>query len=159
MADFFNSSWSIFVAVATLLSLLACLVLLYIASRRRPMAADKSTGHVWDENLVELNNPLPMWWMVLFVITVLFSFVYLFFYPGAGSAQGSLDWSSAGELKADQQSATAAMDKVYAQYRGQPAATLAADKGAMDRILEYTRGGILIEGYYNGGKKVYGLDW
>jgi Do/DeqQ family serine protease len=29
----------------------------------------------------------------------------------------------------------------------------------LNRILEYKRGGILIEGYYNGGKKVYGLDW
>lgn len=131
MADFLHSGWSLFVAGVTLLSLLACLVLLFVASRRRPMAADKSTGHVWDENLVELNNPLPLWWMVLFVITVLFSFAYLVFYPGAGSAQGTLDWSSAGELESDQQTAAAEMDKVYANYRGRPVAVLAADKGAM----------------------------
>jgi cytochrome c oxidase cbb3-type subunit 3 len=131
MADFFNSGWSVFVAAATLLSLLGCLALLYIASRRRPMAADNSTGHVWDENLVELNNPLPRWWMVLFVLTVLFSFANLYFYPGAGSAKGSLDWSSAGELIDDQRAAASAMDQVYAAYRGRPAADLAGDAGAM----------------------------
>lgn len=29
----------------------------------------------------------------------------------------------------------------------------------LNRILEYKRGGILIEGYFNGEKKTYGLDW
>ena len=37
------------------------------------MADDNSTGHVFDEDLIEINNPLPLWWMVLFVITVVFS--------------------------------------------------------------------------------------
>jgi hypothetical protein len=41
------------------------------------MANDNTTGHVWDEDLRELNNPLPRWWMWLFVITVVFSGVYL----------------------------------------------------------------------------------
>ena len=131
MSDFLNSGWSWFVAAATLLSLLACLLLLWVASRRKPMAADHSTGHVWDENLVELNNPLPRWWMVLFVLTVLFSFAYLFFYPGVGSARGSLDWSSRGELEADQKAAAAQMAKVYAAYTAMPVEALAGDRSAM----------------------------
>jgi cytochrome c oxidase cbb3-type subunit 3 len=73
MSDFFSSGWSVFVAVTTIVSVLACLVLLAIASRRKVMADDNTTGHVWDEDLVELNNPLPRWWMILFVITVVFS--------------------------------------------------------------------------------------
>ena len=77
MSDFFNSGWSIFVAAATIVSLLACLVLLMVASRRKVMADDNTTGHVWDEDLREMNNPLPRWWMWLFVITVVFAAVYL----------------------------------------------------------------------------------
>ena len=70
MSDFTHGGWSVFIAVATVVSLLACLLLLFFASRRRPMAGDNSTGHVFDEDLVEMNNPLPLWWAILFVITV-----------------------------------------------------------------------------------------
>ena len=59
MSDFFNSGWSIYIAVVTVLGLAACLALLIIAARRRVMAGDNTTGHVWDEDLRELNNPLP----------------------------------------------------------------------------------------------------
>ena len=92
-SDFFSNGWSIFVAASTIAGLLLCLFLLIIASRRKVMANDNSTGHVWDEDLKELNNPLPRWWMGLFVITVIFAAVYLAFYPGLGSSAGSLKWS------------------------------------------------------------------
>jgi len=131
MSDFFNSGWSIFVAVSTLVSLIACLVLLAFASRRQPMADDNSTGHVFDEDLVEMNNPLPMWWVVLFVLTVVFSFVYVYFFPGLGAAAGSLGWTSRGELEADQARASREMAQVYAAYSGVPAETLSQDPKAM----------------------------
>ena len=57
------------------------------------MAADNTTGHVWDEDLRELNNPLPRWWMGLFVLTVVFSLGYLVLYPGLGSCAGTLGWT------------------------------------------------------------------
>ena len=85
MSDFINDGWSIFVAAATVLGLVACIVLLLIASRRQPSAADNTTGHIWDEDLRELNNPLPAWWMGLFVLTVVFAGIYLALYPGLGS--------------------------------------------------------------------------
>jgi cytochrome c oxidase cbb3-type subunit 3 len=77
MSDFLNSGWSWFVASVTVAGLAACLVLLIVAARRRVMASDNTTGHVWDEDLRELNNPLPRWWMWLFILTVAFSAVYL----------------------------------------------------------------------------------
>jgi cytochrome c oxidase cbb3-type subunit III len=131
MSDFFNDGWSIFIAVATIVSLLACLALLAFASRRQPMASDNSTGHVFDGDLVEMNNPLPMWWVVLFVLTVIFSFVYVYFFPGLGSAAGSLSWTSRGELAADQKRAAEAMAKVYAPFAGQSAEALSQDPKAM----------------------------
>jgi cytochrome c oxidase cbb3-type subunit III len=131
MSDFFSTGWSIFIAVATVVSLIACLVLLIFASQRQPMAADNSTGHVFDGDLVEMNNPLPMWWVVLFVLTVLFSFVYVYAFPGLGAAPGSLGWTSRGELEADQARASLAMAKVYEPYAKLPAEALSHDERAM----------------------------
>lgn len=130
MSDFFNDGWSIFVAAATVLGLLACIVLLLIASRRQPSAADNTTGHVWDEDLRELNNPLPLWWMGLFVLTVVFAGGYLAFYPGLGSVAGKLGWTSVGEHAADQAQARAAMAPVYAAFTNQSPEQLARDPKA-----------------------------
>lgn len=116
MSDFFNSGWSWFVAGATAASLLWCLWLLLIASKRRVMAADNTTGHVWDVDLKELNNPLPRWWVGLFVLTVLFAFVYLALYPGLGSFAGKLGWSSSGQYQLEQQRAAAQLEQRYARF-------------------------------------------
>ncbi|MBX3622836.1 MAG: cytochrome-c oxidase, cbb3-type subunit III [Rhizobacter sp.] len=131
MSDFFNSGWSTFVTVVTIVSLIACLALLIVASRRKPMASDNSTGHVWDEDLRELNNPLPRWWMILFVLTVVCGGAYLFLYPGLGSNAGSLSWTSVGQYEAEQKKAHDAMAPVYARYVAQPAEVLAKDPAAM----------------------------
>ncbi|MDP3221624.1 MAG: cytochrome-c oxidase, cbb3-type subunit III, partial [Rubrivivax sp.] len=131
MSDFFNSGWSWFVAAATVVSLLACLVLLFIASRRQVMADDNTTGHVWDEDLREMNNPLPRWWMWLFVLTVVFAAVYLAFYPGLGSHPGSLKWTSVGQYEAEQAKARTAMEPVYARYVKMSAEELGRDEQAM----------------------------
>ena len=130
-SDFIGSGWSIFIAVATLASLAACLLLLAIASRRVKMSDDNSTGHVFDDDLVEMNNPLPLWWMVLFVLTVVFSFGYVYVFPALGGSPGTLRWSSAGELAADQATAKARAGTVYAAFAGKPVEALAKDPKAM----------------------------
>ena len=131
MSDFISGGWSIYIAALTIVGLLACLVLLIIASRRKVMADDNTTGHVWDEDLKELNNPLPRWWMWLFVMTVVFAGAYLALYPGLGQHPGSLKWSSTGQLQAETDKAVAAMAPVYAQYVTMDAAALAKDTKAM----------------------------
>lgn len=131
MSDFINNGWAIFVAAATVVGLVLCLALLVIASRRKVMADDNTTGHVWDENLRELNNPLPRWWMWLFVITVVFAAVYLAFYPGLGSNAGSLQWTSQNQYEAEQAKARAAMAPVYAKFAAMSPEDLAKDPVAM----------------------------
>ena len=131
MSDFFGSGWSVFIAAATLMGLAACLALLIAASRRRSMAADNSTGHVYDDDLTELNNPLPRWWMILFILTIVFALVYVFLFPALGGLAGSLGWSSRGELAADQAKADAEMKQVYADFVGKPADVLSQDTRAM----------------------------
>ena len=135
MSDFFNNGWSIFVTAATVIGLLACLWLLLVASKRKvmvgPKGDDGTTGHVWDEDLREMNNPLPRWWMGLFILTVVFAFAYLIFYPGLGNAAGTFGWTSAGQYAAEQKKAQAAMAPVYAKYAAMPADALAKERPAM----------------------------
>ena len=134
MSDFYSGGWSIFIAVGTVVSLIACLVLLAIAARRRVASDavdDNTTGHVWDEDLRELNNPLPRWWMWLFIITVLFSFIYLALYPGLGSVDGSLKWTSANQYETEQAKARTAMAPLYVRFAGMNEAEMARDSQAM----------------------------
>ena len=131
MSDFFSAGWSIYIAAATVVGLAACLALLIIAARRRVMANDNTTGHVWDEDLRELNNPLPRWWMWLFVITVLFSAGYLAYYPGLGSLPGSAGWTSENQYRTEQAVAKAATAPLFAGFAAKPAAELARDPRAM----------------------------
>jgi cytochrome c oxidase cbb3-type subunit 3 len=131
MSDFFHSGWSIYIAAVTIVGLIACLALLIIAARRRVMAGDNTTGHVWDEDLRELNNPLPRWWMWLFVLTVVFAAIYLALYPGLGSAAGSLNWSSAAQYKDEQAKARAVAAPLFAGFAATPVPELARNRQAM----------------------------
>jgi cytochrome c oxidase cbb3-type subunit 3 len=131
MSDFFSPSWSVYIAAATILGLLACLALLLIASRGQASSTEDSTGHVWDHDLKELNNPMPRWWMILFIVTIVFGLVYLVLYPGLGSAKGMLNWSSANAYQAEQGKSAADLDVVYSKYAATPAADLSHDPKAM----------------------------
>ena len=131
MSDFFDSGWSIGIAVATILGLVGCLALLIVAARRRVMAGDNTTGHIWDEDLRELNNPLPRWWMWLFVLTIVFAGAYLVLYPGLGSVAGTLNWSSVAQYKEEQAKAHALTAPLYAAFAAKPATELARDPQAM----------------------------
>lgn len=97
---------SVFIIVFTVINIVACLWLMWWTTRtRNPSTAahtDASvdtTGHVWDGDLQELNNPLPRWWLGLFIITVIFGAGYLAFFPGLGNFAGSSKWSSVGQYE------------------------------------------------------------
>ncbi len=131
MSDFFSPGWSIYIAVATILGLAGCLALLLIASRGQTSSKEDSTGHVWDDDLRELNNPMPRWWMILFVVSIAFGAVYLLLYPGLGSAKGLLGWTSVGAYETEQGKARADLAVVYATYGSTSAAELSRDPKAM----------------------------
>jgi cytochrome c oxidase cbb3-type subunit 3 len=131
MSDFFNVGWSIYIGSIVLLGLAGCLLLLVMAARRRVVSTDNTTGHVWDEDLRELNNPLPRWWMYLFVITIVFALAYLTLFPGLGSHRGALGWSSVGQYQDETAKARASTGPLYASYMAQPIPQLAHDPKAM----------------------------
>ncbi len=131
MSDFFSSGWSWYIAAVTIAGLGFCLWLLLTSSKTTNMADDGTTGHVWDEDLREMNNPLPRWWLGLFIITVVFAAVYLTFYPGLGAREGTLKWSQEGQLQAEQAAAQAKVAPLYAKFTAMGAEGLAQQPEAM----------------------------
>jgi cytochrome c oxidase cbb3-type subunit III len=124
---------SLFVIAFTAINVLACLWLMWWTSRSRQDAAPAAnkTGHVWDGDLEEFNNPLPRWWLGLFILTVLFGAGYLIVFPGLGNFSGTSRWSSIGAYEAQMQEQRARFDERVASLRGKTLEQLAADPSAM----------------------------
>jgi cytochrome c oxidase cbb3-type subunit III len=124
---------SLFIIVLTVLNIGGALWLLWW-TRRSPdegKGAVETTGHVWDEDLRELNNPLPRWWLWLFIASVAFGGVYLALYPGLGSNQGTLGWTSAKEHDAAALANAARIEKTLAPYATRSVAELGSDTAAL----------------------------
>ena len=135
MADFFNGFWHWYIAVITLLSILGCGILLWSQSVHKVKLdangePQKTTGHVWDEDLTELNTPMPRWWMWMFYLTIVFGLAYLVLYPGLGSYAGKLGWNSTGEYQAELRQARADFGPLFAQYAKQDLKAVASDPQA-----------------------------
>ena len=119
MSDFTSDFWHLYVGGLTLVSILACLILLWISGTTKANThADNTTGHVWDGDLAEMNNPLPRWWVYLFVITVIFALAYGALYPMFGKFQGVLGWTSRGQHTAEVAKVEAAIAPIYAKFSG-----------------------------------------
>jgi cytochrome c oxidase cbb3-type subunit 3 len=132
MSDFTNGFWSLYVAGITLAGIVACLLLLWITARKKVAArADNTTGHVWDEDLTEMNNPMPRWWMWLFVLTIVFSLGYLVFYPGLGTYRGEFGWTSKSAYETEVDRANKELAPLYAQFTSRRPEEVAGDPAAM----------------------------
>ena len=132
MSDFTSNFWSVFVAGVTLVSIVACLLLLWFSGKAKAMtSSDNTTGHVWDGDLREMNNPLPRWWAWLFVITIIFALTYLALYPGLGTYAGKFGWSSTGQHQAEVDKGNADVAPLYAKYAAMKPEEVAKDAKAM----------------------------
>lgn len=131
MSDFTSDFWSIYVAGITVVSILACLLLLWFSGKARAMTADdNTTGHVWDGDLREMNNPLPRWWAWLFVITIVFALAYLVLYPGLGSYAGKLGWTQVGAFQAEVAAGERETAPLYAKFAAMTPEDIARDPQA-----------------------------
>ena len=126
--------WNVWVWVLTLGTLAGCLWLLQSLTTRRKekLPEDKSTtGHVWDGDLVELNNPLPRWWLWLFWITGIYMLVYLVIYPGLGTFAGIGGWSQRSQYEAEMAEAEKRFGNVFAAFADTPIPDLARNADAL----------------------------
>ena len=132
MSDFSNDFWPVYICVITVVSIIACAVLLYSYSSQRVVKSGEGdgTGHVWDENLSEWNNPLPRWWMWMFYITILFGLIYLALYPGLGIYSGAYHWSSRQQYEEEQAQAAKEYGPIFEKFVKQDIKLVAADPAA-----------------------------
>lgn len=126
--------WNVWVWVLTLGTLAGCLWLLQTLTTKRkgqqPEEKD-TTGHVWDGDLVELNNPLPRWWLWLFWITGIYMLVYLVIYPGLGTFTGVSGWSQVSQYEAEMADAEKRFGNVFAAFADTPIPQLVKDPDAL----------------------------
>ena len=130
MSQFTSGFWDVYVALISIVSIVACAVFLKIQSVRKTAEADTS-GHTWDEDLTEYNNPLPRWWAWLFYITIAFSLGYLALYPGLGSFDGVFGWTQLKQLEEETQAASARFGPIYEKFATQEVAVVAKSPEAL----------------------------
>ncbi|MFT0533482.1 cytochrome-c oxidase, cbb3-type subunit III [Castellaniella hirudinis] len=134
MSDFFTSFWSYYISVIALGGIVWCVYLLFSQWQwlKRDVEVKGNTGHVWDEDLTELNNPVPRWWTVFYLLLCVFALGYLALYPGLGSFQGTLGFTAGKQVLEEQAVLNAQIEPVYARFREMPIPDIAHDDQARD---------------------------
>lgn len=133
MSDFVNNFWSWYINAIVIGGIVWLVVLLLINSRAKQPTGEQAeaTGHVWDEDLQELNTPLPRWWLYMFYITIVFGVAYLLLYPGLGTFKGLFNWTQVGQYTHEVEQANTKYGPLYDKFLKQDVAALAADDDAM----------------------------
>lgn len=128
-----SNPWSWYIILGTIASLAACFWLVIYANRQRASAEEikESEAHVWDENISELNNPLPMWWLWLFVGTIVWSAFYLVYYPGLGNFGGMSGWSQENQYAEEVAAAEAQYGPLFAAFGAMEVSALVDDPAAL----------------------------
>lgn len=132
MSDFVSGFWGYYIAAIVLLGIGWCVWLLF--SQRKWLGprtvVTEDTGHVWDGDLRELNNPLPRWWTIMYLLMCVFGLGYLVLYPGLGAFTGSLGYTSAQEIRQDQVELDTQVKPVYEKFAKMDIPAIAADVDA-----------------------------
>jgi cytochrome c oxidase cbb3-type subunit 3 len=131
MTQFTSGFWDYYIGIITIVSIVACAIFLKAQSVSRKAGEAETSGHTWDEDLTEYNNPLPRWWAWLFYLTILFSLGYLLAYPGLGSYSGMLGWTQLGQLDDENRQANAQYGPIYEKFAAQDVVSLARNPEAL----------------------------
>lgn len=103
-----------------------------------PFPGENNTGHIWDDNLRELKNPPPRWWMLAFWASVAWWVGYAILYPmwpiGQEPTKGILGWSQIQEYERGLQQVQARRAEFEAQIAGMTPEQILADPG----LTQYT---------------------
>jgi cytochrome c oxidase cbb3-type subunit 3 len=133
MSDFTSSFWSVYVAGISIISIALCVFILWFTHNiHATTVEDGTTGHYWDGNLCEMNNPLPRWWVWMFIGTIIFGIGYLIIYPGLGSYQGALSekWTQYSQYEKEVAQGNAEVAPLYAKFAAMKVEDVARDPQA-----------------------------
>ncbi len=128
--------WSIYITILTVGTLLALTWLIFATRKgQRPDTTDQTMGHTFD-GIEEYDNPLPRWWFMLFLGTLIFGALYLVLYPGLGTWKGVLPgyeggWTQVGQWQREMDRANEQYGPLYAKFAAMPVAEVAKDEQAL----------------------------
>ncbi|MBM5810707.1 MAG: cytochrome-c oxidase, cbb3-type subunit III [Gammaproteobacteria bacterium] len=125
-----TAGWTLFVAILVAINIGGSVWLMWVTASRRPGEESATTGHVWDGDLVELNSPLPRWWLWLFVGSIVFALGYLVLYPGLGGWPGTLGWSQQQQWQQQVAAVEKATAPLFERFAAMSVAQLRADEDA-----------------------------
>lgn len=134
MSDFDSSFWSYFIAIISLGGVGFCVWLLFTqrAWLGKTIPNVENTGHVWDNDITELNYPVPRWWTIFYLLLCAVGLALFFLYPGLGSYKGSLGFTSAQQVKQEQEELRARIAPVYERFSKMPLEQVAHDPQARE---------------------------
>ena len=134
MGSFTDGFWNLLIFVCTVGGILGLYLFIraYTGGREPSRHGEvETTGHKWDGDLEELNNPLPRWWLNLFYITLAFGVVYLLLYPGVGSHQMLLGWTQEKQYQEEIAAAEERYGPIFERYLSRNVAEVAKDEEAI----------------------------
>ena len=131
MADFTSPFWSWFIIIPVILGLIGVVWLALANTGKRNDGPPDTMGHTWDEDLQEYNNPLPLWWLNMLYLSVVFAVIYLVLYPGLGTFRGVLGWQQTKQYDQEVEQANAALSPLYDQYLSSELPALTGNDDAM----------------------------
>ncbi len=106
-------------------------------SEHNPFPDEGNTGHIWDDNLRELSNPPPNWWMMAWYASIAFVIGYGLIYPmiplATSYTKGLTGWTAIGEYNA----AIAEVEAIRKPYEDKLAAMSAKDILADNELSAY----------------------
>lgn len=134
MSDFTSSFWGFYIATIVLISIIGVAYVLKTQSKIRVKKGEpvEVTGHKWDDDLEEYNNPLPGWWVAMFYLTIFFSLGYLFLYPGLVAFGNARGWTSAGQHHEEVKLAQDQFGPLYAKFEKMSVEEVAKDPTAKE---------------------------
>jgi len=121
-----STAWSWFVIIGTLGTLVAAMALLF---SNRKISGNETTGHEHD-GIQEYDNPLPMWWVYMFILSTVFGVGYLIYYPGLGNVKGIGGWTEVKQWQEEADRHEARFAPIYAELAAMTPEQMAADRRA-----------------------------
>jgi cytochrome c oxidase cbb3-type subunit 3 len=114
-----SSFWSWWVIILTAATFVGTTWILFANRSGPPANAEQTTGHAAD-GIEEYDNPLPYWWFLMFVITIVFGIGYLVVYPGMGNFPGLMGWTQVEQWQEDVDAAEERFSDMRYRYLAMP---------------------------------------